>query len=138
VPLACFAPLARVAGVQLISLQREHGLDQLQHLPEGMMVHTLGADFDAGPDAFVDTAAVMMSLDLIITVDTAVGHLAGALGRPVWLVLKTVPYWLWMLERRDTPWYPHTDLYRQSKNGDWSPVFARMTADLENRLEARR
>lgn len=63
------------------------------HLPSGMVVETLGPDFDEGPDAFIDTAAVMRSLDLIITVDTAIGHLAGALGRPVWLALQAVPHW---------------------------------------------
>lgn len=84
-PLANFAPLALVPGVRLISLQKYHGLDQLDRLPAGMTVETLGPDFDAGPGAFLDTAAVMTSLDLVISTDTAIVHLAGALGRPVWV-----------------------------------------------------
>ena len=130
-PLACFAPLARIAGVRLISLQKGPGLDQLDRLPAGMVVETLGADFDTGPDAFLDTAAVMMGLDLIVTIDTAIGHLAGAHGRPVWLALQAVPHWVWMLEREDTPWYPEMRLFRQSSRGDWREVFERMAAKLE-------
>jgi tetratricopeptide (TPR) repeat protein len=133
-PLACFAPLARLPGVRLISLQKTHGLDQLDHLPPGMSVETLGADFDAGPDAFVDTAAVMMSLDLVVTVDTAAGHLAGALGRPAWLALQAVPHWVWMLGREDSPWYPSVRLFRQSERGNWDEVFDRMAAVLSARL----
>jgi tetratricopeptide (TPR) repeat protein len=129
-PLACFAPLAAVPGVRLISLQKIHGLDQLDHCPSGMVVETLGADFDDGADAFVDTAAVMMSLDLVITVDTAIGHLAGALDRPVWLALQAVPHWVWMLERDDSPWYPSVRLFRQAERGQWDEVFRRMAAAL--------
>jgi tetratricopeptide (TPR) repeat protein len=129
-PLACFAPLARIPGVRLISLQKVYGLAQLQHLPAGMQVETLGDDFDSGADAFVDTAAVMMNLDLIITVDTAIGHLAGALGCPVWLAIQAVPHWIWMLERTDSPWYPSARLFRQSGRGNWSEVFGRMAEVL--------
>ena len=85
VPLVQFAPLARLPEVRLISLQKHHGLDQLDRLPADVKVETLGDDFDAGSDAFVDTAAVMMSLDLVVTSDTAMAHLAGALARrPGW------------------------------------------------------
>ncbi len=129
-PLACFAPLANVPGVRLISLQKVHGLDQLNQIPPGMHVETLGSDFDVGPDAFIDTAAVMMSLDLIVTVDTAIGHLAGALGRPVWLALQAIPHWVWMMDREDSPWYPNTRLFRQRVAGNWSEVFHRMEGEL--------
>ena len=78
-------PLAQVPGVRLISLQKHHGLEQLAAVPDGLRIETLGDDFDAGPDAFIDTAAVMQCLDLVITSDTSVAHLAGALGRPVWV-----------------------------------------------------
>jgi hypothetical protein len=88
----------------------------------------LGADFDADP--FLDTAAVLMSLDLVVTVDTAVGHLAGALGRPLWLPLASVPHWIWMLERDDSPWYPQTRLFRQRSPGDWPELFERMADAL--------
>ena len=94
-PLASLAPLSRIPGVRLISLQKNDGVEQLAGLPEGMRVETLGPDFDSGPDAFVDTAAVMMNLDLIVTSDTAIAHLAGALGRRTWVALKSVPDWRW-------------------------------------------
>ena len=130
IPLSCFQSLARVPGVRLISLQKHHGLDQLENLPSDMRVETLGQDFDNGPDAFVDTAAVMSCLDLIITSDTSIAHLAGALGRPVWVALKHVPHWLWMLDRTDSPWYPTMTLYRQEVRDDWTTVFRAMTDDL--------
>jgi hypothetical protein len=94
VPLVQFAPLAPLPEVRLISLQKHHGLDQLDRLPADVKVETLGEDFDAGADAFVDTAAVMMSLDLVVTSDTAMPHLAGALARPTWVALKSArPGW---------------------------------------------
>jgi len=130
--LANFAPLACVPGVRLISLQKHHGLDQLDRLPAGMAVETMGPDFDSGPDAFVDAAAVIMSLDLVISTDTAIVHLAGALDRPVWVALKAVPHWAWMMDRDDSPWYPSALLFRQSSDGDWQGVFERMAAKLIN------
>jgi len=126
-PLAAFLPLSAIAGVHLISLQTHHGLQQIPDLP-GLI--TLGDDFDAGPDAFIDTAAVMMSLDLVITIDSAIAHLAGALGRPVWLALPTVPYWVWMLDREDSCWYPGMRLFRQTIRGNWQGPFARMAREL--------
>jgi Flp pilus assembly protein TadD len=116
-----FLPLASVRGVRLISLQTRAGAEQLM---PGMAVETLGADFDSGPDGFIDTAAVMMNLDLVITSDTAIPHLAGALGRPVWVALRAVPDWRFMLERTDSPWYPTMRLFRQAARNDWAPVFA--------------
>ena len=130
VPLAALAELARVPGVRLICLQKGDGLDQLAQLPEGLSVETLGTDFDAGPNAFIDTAAVMMSLDLVITVDTAIAHLAGALGRPVWILLKAIPHFVWLLEGENTPWYPTARLFRQTTQGDWGPVFERVFSEL--------
>jgi tetratricopeptide (TPR) repeat protein len=131
-PLAALLPIAQVPGVRLISLQKTHGLDQLADLPTGMMVETLGEDFDAGEDAFIDTAAVMQSLDLVVSVDTAVGHLAGALGRPTFLALKQGSDWRWMSGRSDSPWYPATRLYRQARRGDWADVFEAMAADIRS------
>jgi ADP-heptose:LPS heptosyltransferase len=116
--------------VRLISLQKAHGLDQLAKLPSGIDVETLGEDFYGAADAFIDTAAVMSCLDLIITPDTSVAHLGGALGRPVWLALKHVPDWRWMLGRSDTQWYPTMKLYRQSIRDDWNSVFERIGADV--------
>lgn len=131
-PLASFAPLARLPGVRLVSLQKHHGLEQLHRLPTGMTVETLGPDFDSGVDAFVDTAAVIMSLDLVISTDTAIVHLAGALGRPVWVALRAVPHWTWMTGREDSPWYPSARLFRQTREGDWQGVFERMATRLTN------
>jgi len=134
-PLASFAPLAAIPGVRLISLQKTHGLDQLQSLPAGMKVETLGDDFDSCPDAFIDTAAVMMNLDLIVTVDTSIGHLAGALGRPTWIALQKIPHWVWMLDRNDTPWYPSVRLFRQRERGDWAGPFSGMANEIKMKLE---
>jgi tetratricopeptide (TPR) repeat protein len=123
-------PLSQIPGVRLISLQKGEGLDQLSTLPAGMTVETLGDDFDAGPDAFVDTVAVMQHCALIVTCDTSIAHLAGALGRPVWIALKHVPEWRWGLEGSTSPWYPTARLFRQKTRGDWAGVFAAMASEL--------
>ncbi len=137
IPLRCFAPLSRIPGLTLISLQKYDGAEQLAHLPPGMTVETLGAEFDAGSDAFVDCAAVMMNLDLVISSDTAAAHLAGALGRPVWIVLKHVPDWRWMMDREDTPWYPTARLFRQARRDDWDEVFERIAGELARAAAAK-
>jgi Flp pilus assembly protein TadD len=130
IPLREFLPLAQLPGVRLISLQKHHGLEQLATTPDGLRIETLGEDFDAGADAFIDTAAVMQCLDLVITSDTSVAHLAGALGRPVWVGLKHVPDWRWLLEGENCLWYPTMRLFRQTRHGDWGSVFAKMAALL--------
>jgi hypothetical protein len=122
--------------VRLISLQKVNGLEQLAHLPEGMRVETLGDDFESGPDAFCDAAAVMTGLDLVVTTDTSIAHLAGALGRPVWLALKHAADWRWLLDRADSPWYPTATLYRQRVRMDWDEVFARMAIDARLRAQS--
>jgi tetratricopeptide (TPR) repeat protein len=136
IPLAKFFPLSQIPGARLISLQKVHGLDQLARLPHGMNVETL-SDFDTGEDAFLDTAAIMSCLDLIVTSDTAIPHLAGALGVPAFAALKKVPDWRWMMEREDCPWYGSLRLFRQETTGDWDSVFARIGAELR-RLAAER
>ena len=98
-PLTALAPLAAIAGVRLISLQKGAGEEQLANLPPSMQVETLGADFDAGADAFVDTAAAMACLDLVVTCDTSIAHLAGALAVPVWVALKSDAEWRWLTGR---------------------------------------
>lgn len=128
--LRFFEPLAKLPGVRLISLQKHDGVEQLLEVPGGLQIETLGADFDNPPDAFIDTAAVMESLDLIITPDTAIAHLAGALGRPTWVALKQVTDWRWLLDRSDSPWYPTIRLFRQPFPNDWSAVFAAMESQL--------
>lgn len=132
--LAGLAPLAALPGLRLISLQKDHGLEQLDSLPAGMTVERLGDDFDAGPDAFVDSAAVIEGLDLVVTCDTAIAHLAGALDRSAWVALKTVPDWRWRLDGAETPWYPSLRLFRQPARGDWDAVFAAMAEALSAQL----
>ena len=129
-PLAAFASLAAIPGVRLISLQVGDGVGQLADLPAGVRVETLGDDFDAGPDGFVDTAAAMAALDLVVTCDTSVAHLAGALARPTWVALKQDAEWRWLRDRDDSPWYPTMRLFRQARRGVWSDVFAAMAAEL--------
>ncbi len=135
--LAELAPLGRIPGVTLIALQKKDGLDQLAGIPDDMHVVTLGPDFDAGPDAFMDTAAVMMSLDLVISIDTGVAHLAGALGRPLWIMLKRVPEWRWLLDRADSPWYPTARLFRQRTTGEWGPVIEDVAGELARLVATR-
>jgi hypothetical protein len=130
IPLVQFQTLGRLAGVRLISLQKNYGLEQLAGVPPGMAVESLGEAFDAGPDAFVDCAAVMHCLDLVVTSDNAIAHLAGALGRPVWLALQHVPHWTWMLDRPDSPWYSSMRLFRQTRRDVWDSVFDEMAAEL--------
>lgn len=126
--LAALAKIAAVAGVRLIAVQKGEGTEQLDDLPPGMKVERY--EFDTGPEAFLDTAAMMMACDLVITADTAPAHLAGALGVPTWVALKHVPDWRWLLGRDDTPWYPSLKLFRQSSTGDWDSVFDRMALEL--------
>jgi ADP-heptose:LPS heptosyltransferase len=91
-------------------------------------------DLDPELKDFTDTAAVVANLDLIITVDTSVAHLAGAMARPVWVLLPAVPDWRWLLDREDSPWYPTMRLFRQKTPVDWKPVFERMEAELCKRV----
>jgi tetratricopeptide (TPR) repeat protein len=139
IPLAELQPLASVPGVRLISLQFQHGLEQLESLPGDMKVEVLEG-FNEGPDGFVDTAAVMSSLDLVITTDSAPAHLAGALGVPVWTLLMEVPDWRWLMDREDSPWYPTMRLFRQQRPGDWAGVIKQARFELVeqiNQLEER-
>jgi Tfp pilus assembly protein PilF len=128
-PVRALERIAALPGVRLISLQKFDGTEQLANLPPTMRVERLDDGFDAD-GAFRDTAAVMENLDLVITSDSALVHLAGALGRPAWLALQKVPEWRWMLERTDSPWYPSVRLFRQREAGDWDGLFAEMAAEL--------
>jgi Flp pilus assembly protein TadD len=128
-PLREFAPLAVVSGVRLISLQKNHGREQLSNPAPPFPLEDLGMQLDVEGKAFVDTAAVMMNLDLVVTTDTAIAHLAGALGVPVWVALQHSPNWRWLTDRDDSPWYPTMRLFRQHKRGDWPSVFERIAAE---------
>jgi tetratricopeptide (TPR) repeat protein len=136
-PLVALAPLAEIAGVRLISLQKGAGEEQLSLVPPSMRVETLGEDFDDGPDAFVDTAAAMACLDLVVTCDTSIAHLAGALAAPVWVALKSDAEWRWLTGREDSPWYPTMRLFRQSRRGVWRDVIEAMALEVAA-LAARR
>jgi tetratricopeptide (TPR) repeat protein len=123
-----FSRIAGLSGVHLISLQKGAGADQLASLAPGVAIHALGPDYDGGD--FLDTAAVVLGLDLVISADTSVAHLAGTLGRPVWVALPAAPDWRWLIERDDSPWYPTMRLFRQAKPRDWNGVFARIAEEL--------
>ena len=126
VPLAQFESLAKVPGVKLVSLQVGPGREQLARVPFPVM--DLGGRFD--PCSLADLAAVLPNLDLMVTVCTAPAHLAGAMGVPAWVALKSAAYWCWLLDRSDSPWYPSLRLFRQKRLGDWGEVFAQMAEEL--------
>jgi tetratricopeptide (TPR) repeat protein len=129
-PLAELAPLAQIPGVSLVSLQKGPGSEQLRDVTFRDRVLDLGSDLDHGPDAFLDTAAVMAGLDLVISTDTSIAHLAGALARPTWIALPAVAEWRWLLERSDSPWYPTMRLFRQRRRRNWQSVVAALVAAL--------
>ena len=131
---AAFAPLARLEGVRLISLQKGTGADKPADDANSFFVTDLGSDFDKVSGAFMDTAAVMEQLELVVSVDTSVAHCAGALGVPVWVALPFAPDWRWLLEREDSPWYPTMRLFRQRRWGDWDEVFQRIADEVQKLL----
>jgi len=124
--LATFARLAELRRLALISLQKGPAQAQIGAYWGRAPLVNLGpeiADFD-------DTMAILEALDLVVTVDTAVGHLAGAMGRPVWLMLPFVPDWRWLLDRADSPWYATARLFRQPAPRQWDPVIAEIARCL--------
>jgi tetratricopeptide (TPR) repeat protein len=125
IALATLAPLA-ATGATFYSLQKGLAAAQTKTPPPGMVLHDLGEAFAD----FADTAAAMSALDLVITVDTSPAHLAGAIGKPVWLLLAYAPDWRWLLDREDSPWYPTARLFRQATRGDWASVIARVAVEL--------
>jgi Flp pilus assembly protein TadD len=120
------AQFGAVRNVQFYSLQKGPPGEQAKNPPPGLNLIDLGPQLDD----FADTAAVMSLMDLIITTDTSIPHLAGALGRPVWLMLQFVPDFRWLLDRDDSPWYPTMRLFRQKTRGDWPGVIGRVTEAL--------
>jgi hypothetical protein len=137
IPLARFEPLTRVHGVTLISLQMGLGTEQIGQVADRFQVVTLGDDVDRTSGAFMDTAAVMKCLDLVITSDTSTPHLAGALGVPVWMATPFSPDWRWLRDREDSPWYPSMRLFRQTIRGDWDGVFTRIAEELKSFAKTR-
>src|SRR5665213_2294152 len=124
--LADFAPLAAVPGVRLYSLQKGPSAAEALKPPAGMELVNL----DPMIQTFADTGAAIANLDLVIAVDTAVIHLAGAMARPVWSLLSRNTSHQWMIDREDTPWYPTMRLIRQAKLGDWPGTISRVCEEL--------
>jgi Flp pilus assembly protein TadD len=131
IPPELLAPLLRVQGVSWLSLQLGANAARPADLARQ------GTLLDLAPELtdLAETAAAIMHLDLVVAVDTAVAHLAGALGRPTWVMLPFVPDWRWLLGREDSPWYPTMRLFRQRCAGDWDGVVARVAAALEARAK---
>lgn len=125
ISLPQFAPLAQV-DARFYSLQKGRASELSLHIPAGMQL------VDSAPELkdFADTAALLSNVDLLITVDTAVAHLGGALGKPVWVLLTYAPDWRWMLQREDSPWYPTMRLFRQPTPGDWESVIDQVATEL--------
>jgi tetratricopeptide (TPR) repeat protein len=134
IPLAQFAPLARLPGVRLISLQKGFGSEQVATVD--FPVLDLSGRLDEATGPFMDTAAVIRNLDLVITPNTAIAHLAGALAAPIWVALQYSPDWRWLLGRDDSPWYPTMRLFRQTRFDHWPDVFERMADAIQGRRSA--
>jgi FKBP-type peptidyl-prolyl cis-trans isomerase 2 len=126
-PLEIFLPLLQNNNFQFYSLQKGPAASQIKNLPRNLFIH----DYTDDIHDFADTAALIENLDLIISVDTAVAHLAGALGKSVWTLLPFAPDWRWMLDREDSPWYPTMRLFRQISAGDWASVITAVANALE-------
>ena len=130
-----FLPLMQMPNVTVYSLQKTTGTDQLNNLPTNAPLIIFEGDFDESKGRFMDTAAVIKNLDLIITVDTSICHLAAALGVPTWNLLPNPPDWRWMLDCDNTPWYPNMRLFRQPTPGDWDSVIRNVLDELKAHLE---
>ena len=136
IPLRHFRRLAETPGVQLVSLQKGFGEEQLETAAVADWgVQAFGDELDAD-GAFLDTAALMSCLDLVVTSDTSSAHVAGALGVPVWVALCNSPDWRWMLDREDSPWYPTMRLFRCVEGGDWERVFAQIADAVSDQIRA--
>jgi len=136
-PVECLASIAQVPGVQLVSLQKEC-------LPQELIMHCgassvldLGLNIDQEQGAFMDTAAIIMNLDLVISSDTSMAHLVGALGAPIWLALPFMSNWRWLRNRNNCPWYPTMRLFRQQAAGDWTSVFSTIRDELHQLVRSR-
>jgi tetratricopeptide (TPR) repeat protein len=130
-PLAVMTPLLRLPGISFVSLQMGTPADQLQTIDPALRPQ----DWMTEIGDFADTAGLVAQLDLVIAVDTSVAHLAGAMGKPVWILSRFDGCWRWLMERDDSPWYPTARLFRQTEPGDWKPVIARVVEELKQLLD---
>lgn len=134
IPLNAFAPISSIKGVALYGLQKGEAARQAGYTT-GQFVKNFGDKLDD----FSDTAGLIYNLDLLISVDTAVPHLAGAMGKPTWLLIPSVMQdWRWLLDRNDSPWYPSVTLYRQQKSGEWDTEIGQMATTLVRILQSLR
>ncbi|MHB1939100.1 MAG: tetratricopeptide repeat protein, partial [Acidobacteriaceae bacterium] len=133
-PVSWFLPLSQLPQVSVFGLQKGERNADLRSNPGGSLI----TDLTPLIGDFSDTAAAISRLDLIITVDTSVAHLAGALGKPVWVLLPTPPDWRWLRDRDDSPWYPSMRLFRQPTPGDWGSVFQQVLQALERLTDSDR
>ncbi|MFQ5756763.1 MAG: glycosyltransferase family 9 protein, partial [Acidiferrobacterales bacterium] len=132
--LDAFAPLARVPGVTFYSLQKGPAATEAAHPPDDLEL----IDYSSELQDFADTAALIANLDLVITIDTAVAHLSGALGRPVWTLLSYAPAWSYLLGRDDSLWYPTMRLFRQPAIGDWESLMEQAATALISVVSSKR
>jgi hypothetical protein len=137
IPLAEFAPLAELPGVRLISLQKVPGAEQIEAASFSSRIERPMDASDKSAESLLDTAALIANLNLVVTSDSMLAHLAGALGAPTFVALRRVPDWRWLIGRDDSPWYPAARLFRQNAEGAWAEVFGRI-ADATRELTARR
>jgi len=132
VPLDALTPLADIEGIQLISLQRGAGTEQLKNWKGSKIIFCMPETIDQTSGAFMDTSAILQHCDMVVTSDTSMAHLAGALARPTCVMLGYTPDWRWLQNRPDSPWYPSCKLFRQTTIGDWSPVVKEIDKTLRN------
>lgn len=130
-----FMPLASLEGIALYNIQKINGMEQVLVLEKQLPMVSFDESFDRDHGRFMDTAAVIKNLDLVITIDTSIAHLAGGLGVPTWVLLPYPADWRWMLDSADTPWYPTMRLFRQQKTGDWASVIHTITSLLTPLVE---
>ena len=118
--------MLQTPGISFYSVQKGERREELAQLSPEVQVQDLAPYLHD----FGDLAVILDQLDLVLTVDTAVAHMAGALGKPVWVMLRSVPDWRWRLEGETTPWYPTMRLFRQARAGDWAEVMKRVAREL--------
>lgn len=135
IPLKLLYALHDIPGVSLYSLQRFDGEAELNDVPEHITIHTFGADFDSTSGPFMDSAAIIPHLDLVVCVDSATAHLAGALGKKVFLMLPYSTDWRWIAHRTDTPWYPSMHIFKQPKPFDWESVVHHVCTAIKQEMD---
>jgi len=137
-PLREFEPLLKRADLKVYSLQRHNGLEQIQALAPDAHLEQFDDSFDRTHGGFMDTAAVMQHLDLVITVDTSLVHLAGGLGVPTWVIVPFPAEWRWLMDRPDSVWYPTITVFRQTQTHCWKQVMQNILKSIDQLLEIKK